>query len=119
MKRHNFKNLNIWQNGIELAITSYEITGAFPKEEKYGLVSQMNRCADSVPSNIAEGTAKSSDKHFKILLENALGSSFEWETQLIIAHKVGFINEDKFDEYESNIKEIQRMINSFMDRIKS
>ncbi|MGB5981568.1 MAG: four helix bundle protein [Nonlabens sp.] len=119
MKRHNFKNLKIWQKGIELAITSYEITRKFPKEEKYGLVSQMNRCAVSVPSNIAEGTAKSSDKHFKIFLENALGSSFEWQTQLIIAHKIGYVSKDKFDEYESNITEIQRMINSFMDRIKS
>ncbi|WP_438962997.1 four helix bundle protein, partial [Nonlabens sp.] len=109
----------IWEKGIELAIQSYEITGKFPKEEKFGLISQMNRCAVSVPSNIAEGTAKSSDKHFSIFLENALGSSFEWQTQLIIAHKIGYINIEDFKNYETKIKEIQRMINSFMDRIKS
>ena len=119
MKRHNFKNLKIWQKGIELAISSYELTGSFPREEKYGLISQMNRSAVSVPSNIAEGTAKSSEKHFFIFLENALGSCFEWQTQLIIAQKVGYLEKEEFNKYEQAIVEIQRMIDSFMNRIKS
>lgn len=119
MKRHNFKNLLIWQKGIEIATASYKLTGSLPKEEKFGLISQMNRSAVSIPSNIAEGTAKSSDKHFIIFLENALGSSFEWQTQLIISNNVGMVNDDDFTTYEKQIIEIQRMINSFMDKIKS
>lgn len=119
MKRHNFKNLLIWQKGIEIATASYNLTGSLPKEEKFGLISQMNRSAVSIPSNIAEGTAKSSDKHFIIFLENALGSSFEWQTQLIISNNVGMVNDDDFTTYEKQIIEIQRMINSFMDKIKS
>lgn len=112
MKRHNFKNLKIWQKGIAIAKSSYEITGSFPNEEKFGLVSQMNRAAVSIPSNIAEGTAKSSDKHFKIYLENAIGSSFEWQTQLIVANNIGYIDKSEFDKLEENIIEIQKMINS-------
>jgi four helix bundle protein len=103
MKRHNFKNLKIWEKGIELAISSYELTGKFPKEEKFGLISQMNRCSVSAPSNIAEGTAKSSNKHVYILLENALASSFEWQTQLTIAHKIAYISNEYFEKHEINI----------------
>ena len=119
MKRHNFKNLKIWQKGFEIATASYNLTGSFPKEEKFGLISQMNRSAVSIPSNIVEGTAKSSDKHFLIFLENALGSSFEWQTQLIMSNNVGLVNDHDFTTYEKQIIEIQRMINSFMDKIKS
>ncbi|NOQ92557.1 MAG: four helix bundle protein, partial [Flavobacteriaceae bacterium] len=82
MKRHNFKNLKIWQDGISLVSETYNMTNKFPKYEVYGLSNQMNRCAVSIPSNIAEGTSKSSDKHLNKYLEDSLGSAFEWETQL-------------------------------------
>jgi four helix bundle protein len=103
MKRHNFKNLKIWEKGVELAIRSYELTGKFPKEEKFGLISQMNSSSVSVPSNVAEGTAKSSNKHFYIFLENALGSSFEWQTKLTIAHEIAYISNEYFEKNEINI----------------
>ena len=85
MSRHNFRNLKIWKEGLLLVNENSILTKRFPKEERFDLTSQMNRCSISIPSNIAEGTAKSSDKHFKIFLENSLGSAFEWETQLEIA----------------------------------
>lgn len=82
---HNFKKLKIWTESMELVSESYKLTRSFPKYETYGLMNQMNRCAFSIPSNISEGTGKSSNKHFNKYLEDSLGSAFEWETQLIVA----------------------------------
>jgi len=117
--KHNFKKLTIWQEGIELVIETYKITKTFTSEEKFGLSSQLNRCSVSIPSNIAEGTSKSSDKHFKNYLETALGSSFEWETQIIIAFKIGYISQDKFKQLENKINKIQNMIYSFMQKLSN
>lgn len=115
--RHNFRKLNIWKEGIALAKETYTTTKAFPKSEIYGLSSQMQRCAISVPSNIAEGTAKSTDKHFKQYLETALGSAFEWETQLIIAFEIEYISEKTFNHLEKKIQFIQGMITRFMESL--
>ncbi len=112
--KHNFKKLIIWQESLELVIETYKTTKTFPSEEKYGLSSQLNRCSVSIPSNIAEGTSKSTSKHFKNYLETALGSSFEWETQIIIAHRVDYISKSKFTELENRINKIQNMIYKFM-----
>jgi len=112
--KHNFKKLIIWQESIELVIETYKITKTFPSQEKFGLSSQLNRCSVSIPSNIAEGTSKSSEKHFKNYLEISLGSAFEWETQLIIANKIGLINQEIFKDLENKINRIQNMIYKFM-----
>lgn len=110
---HNFKKLKIWSNSMELVSESYKITRIFPKFETYGLMSQMNRCAVSIPSNISEGTSKSSAKHFTTYLEHSLGSDFEWETQLNVAFNERYISEEKFNELKGKIKQIQKMISSF------
>jgi len=115
--KHNFKKLRIWQESLELVIDTYKMTKSFPTEEKFGLISQLNRCSVSIPSNIAEGTSKSSDKHFKTYLENSLGSAFEWETQIIIAYKIKYINKEKFDKYSNRILKIQKMISKFKDSL--
>ena len=75
---------------------TYSFTKCFPEYEKFSLVTQLNRCAVSIPSNIAEGTSKSTLKHFKRYLEISRGSAFEWETQLIIAYNEKYISEEKF-----------------------
>lgn len=72
---HNFKKLKIWTKSMELVSESYKLTRSFPKFETYGLMSQMNRCAVSIPSNISEGTSKSSNRYFSNYLEHSLGSS--------------------------------------------
>lgn len=110
---HNFKKLKIWIDSMVLVSETYKITRDFPDFEKFGLVSQMNRCAVSIPSNIAEGSSKSSNKHFKQFLEIALGSSFELETQLIIAFNESYISEERFNNLEEKIKQIQKMISGF------
>jgi four helix bundle protein len=70
MVKHNFKKLIIWKESIELIFKTYEVTKTFPDNEKFGLTSQLNRCSVSIPSNIAEGTSKSSEKHFKVFFRN-------------------------------------------------
>ena len=115
---HNFKKLKIWSESMVLVSESYKITRSFPKFETYGLMSQMNRCAVSIPSNISEGTSKSSNKHFSTFLEHSLGSAFEWETQLNVAFNEKYISEDKFNELEDKIKQIQKMISSFKSGLK-
>lgn len=77
----------------------------------------MNRCAVSIPSNISEGSSKSTNRHFKKYLENSLGSAFEWETQLIVSYNEGSLTKEIFDELEDKILQIQKMIASFMDNL--
>ncbi len=115
--RRNFRKLTIWKEGIELAKETYATTKSFPKSEVYALSSQMQRCSVSVPSNIAEGTSRSTDKHFKQYLETALGSAFEWETQLIISFEIGYISEETFNHLENKIQTIQGMISRFMETL--
>jgi len=115
---HNFKKLKIWSESMQLVSESYKVTKTFPKFETYGLMSQMNRCAVSIPSNISEGSSKSSDKHFSTYLEHSLGSAFEWETQLNVAFNENYISEEKFKELEEKIKQIQKMISGFQSGLK-
>lgn len=90
-KRHNYKNLKIWGLGLEIANTVSDILMDFPKHERYGLSSQLSRCSVSIPSNIAEGSAKT-DKSFNNYLDISLGSSFELGTQLLVANHRKYIN---------------------------
>jgi len=90
--KHNFRKLEIWTNARKLVSETYSKTTKFPKTEIYGLANQLQRCSVSIASNIAEGSARNSNKHFVQYLETALGSSFEWETQLICA---SFANDTK------------------------
>lgn len=99
MKTH--KDLEIWQKGIELVERIYKLSSSFPKEEIYGLISQMRRAAVSYPSNIAEGAARSSRKEFIQFVYIALGSLSELETQTIISSRLGYYNEKNIlDEIE-------------------
>ncbi len=116
---HNFRKLTIWREGIEITKDTYVTTKNFPKSEVYGLSSQLQRSAVSIPSNIAEGTARSTNKHFIQYLENALGSAYEWETQLIISYEVGYISEDTFKHLETKINKIQAMISKFTDGLQN
>ncbi|MFV0267385.1 MAG: four helix bundle protein [Draconibacterium sp.] len=114
----DFKNLKIWQKGINLVVDIYKTSQNFPSEELYGLTSQMRRSAVSIPSNIAEGSGRNSDKEFSRFLDISLGSSFELETQIIIAHKLSFINNEKFNELTHDVQEEQKMITGLQKSIK-
>lgn len=92
---------------------TYSVIRDFPDFERYNLNSQLARCAVSIPSNIAEGTNKSTDKHFNKYLEDSLGSAFEWETQITVAFRLKYIEKEKFETLENKIQQLQRMISGF------
>ena len=114
--KHNFKNLKIWILSMDIASDIYKISKEFPKSEVFGLVSQMNRAAVSMPSNIAEGSNRS-DIHFKHFLNISLGSSFELQTQLLIAGQNSYITEERTAEIENKIIEFQKMTTGFISKL--
>lgn len=101
----NFKQLLIWQKGFQIAVNSIKAVSTFPKEEKYGLSSRITRAAVSIPANIAEGSSRSSMKDYNRFLEISLGSTFELETQLLIAEAANFGKKEKRDELFKEIDE--------------
>jgi four helix bundle protein len=115
-KRHNFKKLKIWQMGIELAKMVLDITDTFPASEKYGLKSQIDRCSISMPSNVAEGSSRT-DKSFSYFLDIALGSSFELQTQLLLANHIKYITNELSDYIEIKIEEFQKATMSFQNTL--
>ena len=114
--KHNFKNLKIWILSMEIASDIHKITLEFPKNEVYGLISQMNRAAISMPSNIAEGSNRE-NTHFKHFLNISLDSSFELQTQLLIAIQNKYLTEEKGLEVENKIIEFQKMTTGFISKL--
>lgn len=106
---HKIHELKIWQKAIELATDVYNATSTFPKEETYGLVSQIRRCTVSIPSNIAEGAGRNSNGEFCHLLGISNGSSIELQTQLIISNKLKMIDDTTLNHLIQCINEIQKM----------
>lgn len=115
--KHNFKNLNIWKLSLELANDTYGLTDSFPKNEEFGLKSQLRRCSVSVASNIAEGSSRSSNKDFNRFLEISLGSLFELQTQIIISSNRNYFEPINHEIIENKINELQRMISGFQKKL--
>jgi len=103
MKPH--KKLIAWQKGMDLVVAIYEITKSFPKEETYGLVSQLRRAAISVPSNVAEGACDRSTEQFRNYLSIAIGSLNEINTQLELSHRIGYIDAQIYDQIQVLVDE--------------
>jgi four helix bundle protein len=110
------KDLDVWKIAIDFVTTIYETTSLFPKEEIYGLTSQIRRSAVSIPSNIAEGAGRKSKTEFKQFLYIALASAAELETQIIIAKNLKYLQEDK---YENMLKELNTIAKMLQGLIKS
>lgn len=115
----NFKTLGIWRKGMDILKQTYTLTSTFPQTEKFGFSSQMNRASASIPTNIAEGASRSSQKDFLRFLEISLGSSFELETQLIAVLELGLVNEEATKELASLIDEEQKMLIAFIKKLES
>jgi len=107
---HNFRELKVWKIGIEISKLVFQLTRTFPVEERYSLTSQLTRCAISIPSNIAEGCGRKSDKELNQFLSISLGSAFELETQIILAYEFGYIDKVIYDNTIIQINEVQKMI---------
>ncbi len=116
---HNFKDLNVWKKARQLVQEVYLITAKFPKEEKFGLTSQIRRSAISIPSNIAEGCGRKTQKDFCKFLYIAQASSFEFETQLMLSLDLGFIDNAAFGKHSNELNEIQKMLNGLINSIEN
>ncbi|MBB4805232.1 four helix bundle protein [Chryseobacterium defluvii] len=115
---HNFEKLIFWKKSIELAKDMYILCAELPKDEKFGLISQIKRSVISIPSNIAEGAGRNNDGEFYHFLGIANASSFELQTQLILIKELGLVNIEKIDTLISALNEIQRMIYTFKNNLK-
>jgi len=115
---HIFKNLKVWQKATDLVVAIYKQTEFFPDKERFGLISQINRCAVSIPSNIAEGAGRNSPKEFNNFIGIALGSSCELETQLIIANRLKYLGDAELKELTEAIEEVQKMLYGLQKNMK-
>ncbi len=111
--------MKIWQRSRELVKIVYQLTASFPKNEQYGLISQINRSAVSILSNIAEGAGRSTKQDFNRFLDIAISSAFELESQLIISADLGFATNEKIENTIKELNEIQKMIRGFKKNLKS
>jgi four helix bundle protein len=115
----SYKDLNVWKASMELVCEVYEVTRNFPDTERYGLTSQMRRCAISVPSNIAEGWSRNSARSFISYLNIAAGSMSELLTQLEIANRIHYISQEKMTGCEVKGIQISKMIYMLIKKIES
>ena len=114
----DYKDLKVWQKSMELVKEIYLITKDLPKDEQYGLISQMRRCAISIPSNISEGKARQHLNEYIQFLFISLGSCAELETQIIISQELGYINKETERKILEKIDHIVRMLRNLIKGIK-
>lgn len=114
----NFKELSVWQKAMSVVTAVYRLTNGFPKEELYGLTSQIRRSAVSIPSNIAEGRGKKGSTEFGRYLSIAYGSSAELETQLLIAKDLGYAAEPEIQAILNELYEVNRMLSVLMNSLE-
>ena len=106
----DFHNLLIWKRSHQLTLDLYKVSQSFPKEELFGLTSQIRRAASSVPTNIAEGSGRNSNKDFAHFLQIAIGSASEVEYQLLLAHDLQYINKGEYERLANETVAIRKMI---------
>ena len=116
---NKFKDLLVWQKAVDLATEIYDITAKFPSEERFGLVSQINRCTVSIASNIAEGAGRNSNNEFVHFIGIAVGSAFELETQIIIAGNLKLVNAEALSILTNKLNDIQNMLFGLQKALKS
>ncbi|GAB3659526.1 four helix bundle protein [Echinicola sediminis] len=115
---HRYKELHVWKKSIDLAVEIYSVTENLPKQEKFGLISQINRAAVSIASNIAEGAGRNSKGEFDQFLGYSLGSAFELDTQLIISNRLQYIDDRMFMKVSQDLEAIHNMIYGLKQSLK-
>jgi len=114
---HKLRELKIWNKANDLVLEVYRLTKHFPKDEMYGLTSQVRRAVISIPSNIAEGAGRDSDKEFARFLSISNGSAYEVQTQVILAERLNYVQKELTNSALKNLDEIQRMNYSLKKRL--
>jgi four helix bundle protein len=115
----DFRTLNVWQKSHKLAVTVYQLTHDFPKEELYGITSQLRRAVISIPTNIAERCGRGSDKDFAKFVQIAIGSACESEYLILLSNDLGFLKSNDVEQLIENICEIKKMLTSLVKNLHS
>jgi four helix bundle protein len=115
----DFRELKVWKKAHGVVLEIYRLTETFPADERFGLTSQMRRCAASIPANIAEGCGRDTDQDFARFLQIAAGSACELEYHLILSRDLGFLASDAHQHIDDEIQEIKRMLNAFTTYLRS
>ena len=115
----DFRQLKVWEKSHQLALAVYKVTAKYPKEELYGLTSQIRRSSMSIPTNIAEGCGKFTNADFARYLQIAMGSASETEYQLLLSRDLGFITKAQYDQLNTDVTEIKRMLASLLKTIRA
>jgi len=115
----NYRDLKVWQKAHSIVLQIYQLTADFPADERFGLTSQIRRCAASVPANIAEGSARGSDADFARFLYIALGSNVELDYHLLLAHDLKMLDTTTYDSLSLEINSVGRMLNAFVQKLKA
>ena len=113
---HRYRDLKFWSDSKELSVEVYRITTEFPKEEKFGIIDQMRRASVSIPSNIAEGSSRVSNKDFKRFLSYSMGSAYELQTQLEISKDLGFLSLDKHEKLSAQLSSVIKQMSKFRSK---
>lgn len=115
---NSYKELIVWQKSFKLSLLVYKISKGFPRDEVYGITSQIRRCSVSIPSNIAEGYSRRRKMEFLQFLHVAYGSAAELETQLLLCRKLNYLTQSRFEEASSLLDEVMRMLGSLIVKVK-
>ena len=113
----DFRELQVWHKAHKLALEVYKVSAAFPKEEIYGLSSQIRRAAASVATNIAEGCGRGSKKELKQFLQISMGSASEVEYQILLSHELGYMDSKAYGNLDSDIQEVKKMLSCYIVKI--
>jgi four helix bundle protein len=115
----DFKKLKVWEKSHQLTLAIYQVTSSFPKEEMYGLTSQMRRAASSIPTNIAEGSGRGGKAELARFLQIAIGSASEIEYQILLAQDLNFLQASDYASLAASVDEIKRMLTGFIQKLKT
>ncbi len=115
----DFRQLKVWEKSHQLALEIYKVTKHFPKEELYGLTSQIRRSSTSIPTNIAEGCGRFTDADFARFIQVAMGSASETEYQLILARDLDFLTKDSYEKLHNDVEEVKRMLASLLKTLRA
>lgn len=118
MKTSDFKQLTVWQKGMDIVVDVYKLIDSLPRKERFGLCDQMRRCSISIPSNIAEGQARNSSKEFFHFLSISRGSVAELQTQILLCQTLGYTPENIVTTLCEKLSEIDRMLTALMRKLE-
>ena len=115
----DFRELTVWQKSHRLSLALYKVTASFPKEEIFGLTSQMRRCCVSIEANVAEGCGRGGDADFARFMQIAFGSANELDCQLLLARDLGYLTEANFAKLSNDLSEVKRMLAAFLKKLRA